>query len=157
MIPKQLPGFRPLENDEEWHLPHLLKPEMFPEGYRPLLKGEPDEIGDDVVFLNWGDTPIIDTTHPDDMKIPRRTKRPLPPSKNVFPSKHLLESKINNDKRVVVYQHENKFITCVQVVTQGDDGHVGHVCYTEPNTKDNKVMTLLEYGVKCHDNNCDVF
>lgn len=154
MIPKQLPGFRPLENDEEWHLPHLLKPEMFPEGYRPLLKGEPDEIGDDVVFLE----PIIATTHPDAMKVPRRTKRPLPPSKNVFPSKHLLESKFNDkNERVVIYQHDDKFIICVQHALIGDDLHVGHVRYTEPNTGDNKDIALYSYIVKCHKNNCDMF
>ena len=81
-----IPGFRPLEDGEEWHAQNQWVEEFLPAGYRPLLNGELWIAGDEMKTGNkWRvagkcsldilDTPATDVTSN------CRTRRPLPSTK----------------------------------------------------------------------------
>lgn len=96
-LSRHIPGFRPLEPNEQWHRDNFTE-EMLPDGWRPLLKGEKItfEEGNDELLCDWEvnksdfvkrfhwqrsykgapDTPDTDFW---------RTRRPLPPIKKLVP------------------------------------------------------------------------
>jgi len=75
---RELPGFRALRDGEEWHFAGKWRREWLPSGCRPLLVGEDEQYGDEAIFASGEIVEVCPTTQPDDMDLPRRTKRPLP-------------------------------------------------------------------------------
>ena len=90
-LSRHIPGFRPLEDGEEWHRQGWTE-DMLPEGWRPMLKGERREIGDGLFptsgSSSWRDKwQAVDSTWTqpqspaDSDSFHSRTRRPLPPTK----------------------------------------------------------------------------
>jgi len=79
-LTRTIPGFRPLEDGEQWHRNDFTE-EMLPEGWRPALLNEVFERNGDCDYMNYDGafeitmgTAYKDCNH-------TRTSRPLPPTK----------------------------------------------------------------------------
>ena len=87
-LSRHIPGFRPLEDSEEWHRNDFTE-DMLPDGYRPLLDGErvmhQDQLQDVTNQKLWTAQIINDEKglHYQKWMMDRhfRTTRPLPPTK----------------------------------------------------------------------------
>ena len=84
-LTRHLPGFQPLEDGEEWHRQDFTE-EMLPDGWRPLLLGEPWAIGDQIKESHRWRT--AGESESDLLNVATfaktsncRTRRPLPPTK----------------------------------------------------------------------------
>jgi len=79
---RHLPGFDPLGEWQEWHRNDFTR-DMLPEGWRPCLKNEPLQVGDEYrsnVTHEWEkDEEGGGIAHPD--LVHHRTRRPLPSPK----------------------------------------------------------------------------
>jgi hypothetical protein len=84
-LTRSLPGFRPLEDGEEWHRVDGWKEEWLSDGWRPLLKGEDEQVGDEYRFqgdrkpwrkceTQW----MCSKAASFECDCHRRTRRPLP-------------------------------------------------------------------------------
>ena len=89
-LSRHLPGFRPLEPGEEWHRGDFTEG-MLPEGWRPLLLGE-SEVGTELQYWCHG-TWQLQATFGEAFETdwPRRTRRPLPPTKQELERKEFEE------------------------------------------------------------------
>ena len=68
---------------KSWHRQDFAESDL-PEGWRPLLLGEPEQKEDQCfVFQQWHDDPVCSTATPNDNK--RRTRRPLPAEPKFIP------------------------------------------------------------------------
>lgn len=94
VLPRHLPGFRPLRDDERWHRLDW-KPEWLPEGWRPLLRREREQSNDQHVWekndgsvqSEWNHAihPQGEFGHANNMWTHHRTTRPLPGLKKRVP------------------------------------------------------------------------
>ena len=81
-LSRHIPGFRKLEDGEGWMLSEVWTEERLPHGFRPLLVGEDEHVGDQVLmFGKWVSIKRHAETRPENMVVLRRTLRPLPPTK----------------------------------------------------------------------------
>jgi hypothetical protein len=84
-LSRQIPGFRPLSEGEEWFNGDKFTKDMLPDGYRPLLVGEKKSSGDG--YLEDGDRwemikSVFGDLYPG---VLYRTTRPLPKPKKRVP------------------------------------------------------------------------
>ena len=63
----------------QWLFADKWTADMLPDGWRPLLKGEREQQGDETFLFSGWDKVCKTETAPEHMMIPRRTRRPLPP------------------------------------------------------------------------------
>lgn len=116
-LTNHLPGFRPLREGEEWHRQDWSE-EMLPEGWRPLLRGEPAKLDDDECYggpgLYWravaglaGKT-TAQMYEDDNWFI--RTRRPLPEPVRMVP---LEPADWMKDGPWWITEHDKKFISLV--------------------------------------------
>jgi len=94
-LPRHLPSFRPLEPGEEWHRNDFTEA-MLPDGWRPLLMGEPWIIGDQIKeghrWRTAGDSESDLLNIATSAKTSNcRTRRPLPPTKQELDRKEFEE------------------------------------------------------------------